>query len=755
MRRQRTLVRPPVPRSTVPTWQNRVKEFYTRLQLSGTAIAERRRLQGVRSGQPEDEQPDQDQEVSGGPLAYVFICKKCDLMVRSDSPLRLRQHLIGRLLASEGPCHVRLCVERTSADRDVIRGLLRALIRAPAAGEDTTGLDVLQRERGGDFVVDSTPPRYGRLSLASSAGNPLAPAVSSAARNAPAAVGPSTNAELRQAIANFIIFTCSSFRVVDSPHFHTLIDVARRLPENVFPRIPTRDTVSTSLLDAALEESTSELRRLQGHSQEIFGSTLCHDSWSNACNRGFSNVACITKGIEVFQDCYHDCRKTAPVIAAQLSKAIEDVGRHNVTLLACDGAATCAFVILRPVYPHIFMIRCAVHLEDLKLEDLGKIPVFFGILSRTRTSSQFLINHANLLVELARHSEQRPVKFCKTRFAIQVLTADRLLLIREGCVAVVNSAEWKRWLPTQKKPARRIARKFRDRMLRGTFWDSVELALKVFVPVLKLLRSADSHKAGFAGKYMVRQAEVQAEIDQVLECHPDPAVRVRALDALRKRRKDGHDMLFSVAFLLDPCWVGRSRLELLGAEWSEQVRVDWLEFLGTLPDADRQPVINAKLDFDFSRDSFAHPVVVETRTTMPAHLWWHSWGDAVPVLQRLACRILSCPIGAAACERNWSLYSFAMSSRRPVTTKKLVGAMSNRIALANIRDPRMQEDRDPWEPPEVDVPDRIPADDAALAEVIDDDDSVGIGGNDDEGSDGVDTDSEVEDEADARVDESL
>eukprot|EP00918_Siedleckia_nematoides_P030617 GHVU01066326.1.p1 GENE.GHVU01066326.1~~GHVU01066326.1.p1 ORF type:complete len:452 (+),score=49.92 GHVU01066326.1:1631-2986(+) len=408
-------------------------------------------------------------------------------------------------------------------------------------------------------------------------------------------------------------------------------------------------------------------------------------------------------------------------------------------MLCADGAGTIGYPILRVKYPEIFMIRCAAHLEDLKLHDLGNIPTFGGILSRARTSSQFLLNHSNLLRELGKHAEKRPVKYCKTRFAIQVLTADRLAEIRPACEALVVSAEWDRWLKTQKPKAKRRALAFKRRMQRGRFWDSIELALDVFVPVLRLLREADSERAGYAGRYMVRQTEVEAEVVAALR-HFTPAVQSAAMGSLRKRRKEGHNCLFSVAFALDPTWVGRDANGLLGEEWARVARREWLDFVETLPDADRPAILKGKADFDLSIGTFAHSVAVESRSgpsALPPHVWWHTFGGDHPALQRLACRVLSVPIAASACERNWSLYSFVMSRRRLCmgadTARKLVIVLSNRIALDNIRNPRKQHDRDPWEPPhEDDAPDTcVVAERAGIATVVHDDDSVGRDDRDD------------------------
>ncbi|KAI3883640.1 hypothetical protein MKX03_016322 [Papaver bracteatum] len=45
-------------------------------------------------------------------------------------------------------------------------------------------------------------------------------------------------------------------------------------------------------------------------------------------------------------------------------------------------------------------------------------------------------------------------------------------------------------------------------------------------------------------------------------------------------------------------------------------------------------------------------------------LWWNSYGDSAPELQRVVVRILSATCSATGCERNWSIFEQVHTKRR-------------------------------------------------------------------------------------------
>eukprot|EP00918_Siedleckia_nematoides_P078074 GHVU01170849.1.p1 GENE.GHVU01170849.1~~GHVU01170849.1.p1 ORF type:complete len:270 (-),score=23.33 GHVU01170849.1:159-968(-) len=253
-------------------------------------------------------------QVPGTQLRYrpkfVWKCNKCAETFRADSIRRLRQHLIGRFLESDEHVHTRLCEGMTGDDMDDLKAIMAALMRLTRAGETTTAASGADR-----IVVDSPAPNTHSASLPTTFAT-----TGSDADDPPPTPGPATNTDVRHAVAQFVISTGSAFRIVENNSFRMLLDIVRRLPHDTPIRIPSRELVAGPLLDDALKASTDELETLVGGCREIFGTTVCHDSWTSGVQQSYSHVATVTKGLECFHSCFWDTKKTAPVIAEQVSR---------------------------------------------------------------------------------------------------------------------------------------------------------------------------------------------------------------------------------------------------------------------------------------------------------------------------------------------------------------------------------------------------------------------------------------------------
>jgi hypothetical protein len=78
---------------------------------------------------------------------------------------------------------------------------------------------------------------------------------------------------------------------------------------------------------------------------------------------------------------------------------------------------------------------------------------------------------------------------------------------------------------------------------------------------------------------------------------------------------------------------------------------------------------------------FARPAAKNDAGDLPGHQWWEVHGNAHPQLQEVAIKVLSQPVSACSCERNWSDYDFIHNRRRHRLTadraRKLVFVFTN------------------------------------------------------------------------------
>lgn len=56
-------------------------------------------------------------------------------------------------------------------------------------------------------------------------------------------------------------------------------------------------------------------------------------------------------------------------------------------------------------------------------------------------------------------------------------------------------------------------------------------------------------------------------------------------------------------------------------------------------------------------------------------VWWSQNGGTIPVVQKVAIRILSQPCSASACERNWSAFEAAQTKKRNCLSPDMLEAL--------------------------------------------------------------------------------
>ena len=67
-------------------------------------------------------------------------------------------------------------------------------------------------------------------------------------------------------------------------------------------------------------------------------------------------------------------------------------------------------------------------------------------------------------------------------------------------------------------------------------------------------------------------------------------------------------------------------------------------------------------DFHSAKDMFGRETAQALRKKLHPAVWWESYGDGCPELQRVAIRILSLCCSSSGCERNWSAFEMVIYS---------------------------------------------------------------------------------------------
>ncbi|KAL5844349.1 hypothetical protein ACOSQ4_010307 [Xanthoceras sorbifolium] len=122
------------------------------------------------------------------------------------------------------------------------------------------------------------------------------------------------------------------------------------------------------------------------------------------------------------------------------------------------------------------------------LEGIGKIPKFKKTLHSAKVFTIFIYAHHKTLWLMKTYTKKGEIiRSGVTRFASSFLTLQSLVEKKESLSNMFTSTEWEnyKWLRTAKGKAAYST------VLNMNFWNGVTLCLKVFAPLVKVLRLVD------------------------------------------------------------------------------------------------------------------------------------------------------------------------------------------------------------------------------------------------------------------------
>ena len=123
-------------------------------------------------------------------------------------------------------------------------------------------------------------------------------------------------------------------------------------------------------------------------------------------------------------------------MAQEITELIEIVGSENVCHVVTDNAAVMkaakVHISQDPNYRHIIFSACAAHTLDLFIEDISKEVWTREIFTLAKNLVTF-IGHEMCNSTFKNFSKGvDPIKFCETRFAANLIMAERLLNTKEA-----------------------------------------------------------------------------------------------------------------------------------------------------------------------------------------------------------------------------------------------------------------------------------------------------------------------------------
>ena len=414
------------------------------------------------------------------------------------------------------------------------------------------------------------------------------------------------------------------------------------------------------------------------------------------------------------------------------------VDPQDIVAIFMDNAAPCraALSILEQEWPSVFGVGCLAHALDLVLEDIGKLQWAKDCITSAKKVVK-VIRGSHWSLGLFRHvskhlQDGRSLLLPgDTRFATVSILLTRLLELRPVLLSTVGHPRWHEKVITMDRDSKVAAQEVKKIVddASGEFWPAVRLIIKIFSPIVNVMRMADS-LSPCIGKVYYRVSGISdyvealsGNVDSQREVDGQRAARARnrqgryiaqgrlqgivgrhgsessmhgasdqgepfedgestaplttedrdyILDSINRRWELIHSPIHSGGLLLDP------EYRLHDYSGNSDIQRDWDVVLnkmigsGPMHQQKRDLVTCQLVEYRDGTGPFADVTIFASASTLPAHKWWRVFGrTAAPDLAEIAVKLLSQVASSSCCERNWSTFSFIHSKLRNRMSVKL------------------------------------------------------------------------------------
>ncbi|CAA0838838.1 hAT transposon superfamily protein, partial [Striga hermonthica] len=445
---------------------------------------------------------------------------------------------------------------------------------------------------------------------------------------------------------------------VRSKFFDQMIEAAGRFGSSA--KKPYQHELREKLLQEEVQD-TKEM--LKAHEKEWHknGCSIMTDAWTDQKRRSIMNM-CVNCSIgtsfleskEVSTESH-----TGELIFQYVNSCIDKVGAENIVQVVTDNASNnmAAKDLMSVERPKIFWTSCATHTINLMLEGMGKIKKFKTTIAQANSLTIFIYAHHRTLALMRKFTKKREiVRPGVTRFASNFLSLQSLYEKKEQLRTMSQIEEWEKI--SHVKSAKGV--QATATLVRPNFWSSVSLCLRVFEPLVKVLRMVDGDvkpsMAFLYGEILKAKEDIKVAIGNIPGAAGLYSSILEIIDVKMKNRLDCP--LHKAAYFLNPYYSYNddSILE------SEEVMDGFLLVVETFyhGDYDKQAqVLNEEVHkFKDRAGHFGKQVVAAgcKEFDMNPAKWWGNYGTQVPALQKMAIRILSLTSSVSGCERNWSCH---------------------------------------------------------------------------------------------------
>ncbi|WVZ56003.1 hypothetical protein U9M48_006593 [Paspalum notatum var. saurae] len=295
---------------------------------------------------------------------------------------------------------------------------------------------------------------------------------------------------LKRYVAKWVYVHGIPFNAINNEEFDQLLEAAGRFGPG--GKKPNQHELREKLL---LEEvdNTKKLVKLQEKEWAKSGCSIMTDAWTDQKRRSIMNLCvncCIGTSFLESKEVSAESH-TGELIFEYVDGCIKKVGVEKVVQVVTDNASNnmAAKNLLSVKRPNIFWSSCATHTLNLMLEGIGKLKRFKSTLDQAKALTIFVYAHHRTLSLMRKFTKKRDiVRPGVTRFASSFLTLQSLYEKKNDLRAMSQSDEWEKISHVKKSPKGVQAT---ATLTKPTFWNGVAICLRVFEPLVKVLRMVD------------------------------------------------------------------------------------------------------------------------------------------------------------------------------------------------------------------------------------------------------------------------
>ncbi|KAI3988058.1 hypothetical protein MKX01_011847 [Papaver californicum] len=462
------------------------------------------------------------------------------------------------------------------------------------------------------------------------------------------------------AICNFLYANVVPFNVVNNNYFKRMLNVVGELGKGLKP--PSMHEVRVTNLQKKVEYVQGTLAEFKQEWKKT-GCTLMSDGWTDKKHTSIINFLVNSPSGMFFLQSIDksDIQHNADNLFALLDTIVAEIGEENVVQVITDGvlAYVKAGEMLMDKRKSLYWSPCPAHCINLIFEDIGNLPMYHDAVEKAGLMSVYIYKRVWVLNLIRKYTNGRDLtRAGATRFATNYLNLKSFYTFKLALRKMFTSEAWTKIKNTKEQ----LGIKVQEIILSDdNFWPSIVSCLKSVIPIVKVLRLVDGDDKPAMGY-------IYKAIDKAKE-------QIKKKFKNVKRRYDVYMNIFEL-------------------RWNTQLHGP-LHVAGYFlnPRYQYSPDFVSNIDVKIGLYDAIKRMCLSTKA-----LWWKSYGDSAPELQRVDVRILSATCSASGCERNWSIFEQVHTKRRNrlFTKMKEQGDSYDPISLSDMEsdDERITEKDD-------------------------------------------------------------